>query len=145
MRSDLSKQRSKKKEFMLKDRLIKGIEPEGRFKISVVKTTDVVETARQNHSLGPLSTVLLGRALTAAMLLASELKGEERIKLRFEGNGPVGAITTEANRVGEIRGYVKDPGAVLSEGSIGDGLGVGLLTVTKTLYNEAEQIGRAHV
>ena len=138
MRSDLTKQKSKKKEFLLKDRLIKGIEPEGRFKISVVKTTDVVETARQNHSLGPLSTVLLGRALTAAMLLASELKGEERIKLRFEGNGPVGAITTEANRVGEIRGYVKDPGAVLSEGSIGDGLGVGLLTVTKTLYNEAE-------
>ena len=142
---------SKKKEFLFKDRLIKGIEPEGRFKISVVKTTDVVETARQNHGLHALGTVMLGRALTAAMLLASELKGEERIKLRFEGNGPLGAVTAEANRVGEVRGYVKNPLAVLpglnglddarthaEDTRLGDGLGIGLLMVSKVLYNEAE-------
>ena len=34
------------------------------------------------------------------MLLASELKGEERIKLRFDGNGPVGMIAAEANQCG---------------------------------------------
>lgn len=128
--------------FQFKDRLIKGIDVNGQFKISVVKTTDVIQTAKENHKLSLLNTVLLGRAMTSAMLLASELKGEERIKMRFEGNGPVGIISAEANRVGEMRGYVQHPKAVLDykhpEVEISDGLGIGLLTVSKILYNEAE-------
>jgi len=133
---------SLKEEFQFKDRLIKGIDLDGAFKISVVKTTDVVRTARKNHKLSLLNTVLLGRALTASMLLASELKGEERIKLRFEGKGPSGMIIAEANRVGEIRGYVQNPAAELvysePDTQLGDGLGLGLMTVSKILYNEAE-------
>jgi molecular chaperone Hsp33 len=132
----------KKKQFKFNDRLIKGIEAGGRFKISVVKTSDVVQTAKENHGLSMLNTVLLGRTLTAAMLLASELKGEERIKLQMEGNGPVGLLVAEANRVGEIRGYSQNPAAELDysqpDVSIGDGIGLGLLTVSKILYNEAE-------
>lgn len=131
-----------KKEFQQKDRLIKGITTDGHLKISVVKTTDVVKTARKKHNLSLLNTVLLGRALTGTMLMASELKGEERVQLRFEGDGPVGLIVAEASRVGEIRGYVQHPDAELDysrdDVHIGDGLGLGLLTFTKTLYNEAE-------
>lgn len=133
---------SLKEQFKFNDRLIKGIETGGRFKISVVKTTDVVQTAKENHGLSLLNTVLLGRTLTAAMLLASELKGEERIKLRLEGNGPVGMLVAEANRAGEIRGYSQHPLVELDytqpDVSIGDGIGLGLLTVSKILYNEAE-------
>lgn len=131
-----------KEDFNFKDRLIKGIESEGRFKISVVKTTDVVQTAKDNHGLSMLNTVLLGRTLTAAMLLASELKGEERIGIKLEGSGPVGSLIAEANRVGEIRGYAQHPAVELNyndpDVDLGDGIGIGLLTVTKTLYNEAE-------
>ncbi len=133
---------SLKESFKFKDRLIKGISPEGYFRISVVKTTEVVRTARGRHQLSLINTLLLGRTLTASMLLASELKGEERLRLRLEGNGPVGMLTGEANRAGEIRGYSQHPQAELDysapDSSIGDGLGIGLLTVSKTLYNEAE-------
>lgn len=131
-----------KKDFIHKDRLIKGISTGGDIKISVVKTTDVVKTARRKHGLSLLNTVLLGRALTATMLMASELKGEERIQMRLEGKGPVGLLVAEANRVGEVRGYVQHPQAELdytdTQTSLGDGLGVGILTIRKTLYNEAE-------
>ncbi|MEX0647349.1 MAG: Hsp33 family molecular chaperone HslO [Balneolaceae bacterium] len=133
---------SLKERFQFKDRLIKGIDKDGQFKISVVKTTDVVQTAKYNHGLSLLNSVLLGRTLTASMLLASELKGEERIRLKLEGSGPVGMLVAEANRAGEIRGYSQNPAAELDYSSdyttIGDGLGAGLLTVSKTLYNEAE-------
>lgn len=131
-----------KEDFKTKDRLIKGISKDGNLKISVVKTTDVVKAARDKHDLSLLNTVLLGRALTGTMLMASELKGEERIKMRIEGEGPVGLLSAEANRVGEIRGYVQNPEAELDYSrpnvSIGDGLGLGVLTFSKTLYNEAE-------
>lgn len=133
---------SLKERFQFKDRLIKGIDVDGQFKISVVKTTDVVQTAQTNHGLSLLNSVLLGRTLTASMLLASELKGEERIRLKLEGNGPVGMLIAEANRAGEIRGYSQKPTAELDYSNdyatIGDGLGLGILTVSKTLYNEAE-------
>lgn len=131
-----------KEDFLNKDRLIKGITKNGELKISVVKTTDVVKAAKDKHNLSLLNTVLLGRALTGTMLMASELKGEERIKMRIEGKGPVGLLAAEANRVGEIRGYVQNPQAELDYASgnaeISDGLGVGIMTFSKTLYNEAE-------
>lgn len=131
-----------RKDFEHKDRLIKGISADKHFKISVVKTTDVVKAARKKHELSLLNTVLLGRALTGTMLMASELKGEERVQLRFEGEGPVGLVVAEASRVGEIRGYVQNPQVELdysrSDVTLGDGLGLGLLTFSKTLYNEAE-------
>lgn len=131
-----------KEDFKTKDRIIKGITEDGHFKVSVVKTTDVVQAAQDKHHLSLLNTVLLGRALTGAMLFASELKGEERIQLRLEGNGPVGMIQAEANSVGEIRGYVRNPEAQLDladgEASLSEGLGLGLLTFSKTLYNKAK-------
>lgn len=132
----------KKERIRFKDRLYKGIDVNGHFKISGIKTTEVVRSAQERHHLSLLTTVLLGRTLTAAMLLASELKGDERIRVILEGNGPVGSVVAEANRRGEIRGYVSNPQAELDysdEGTtLGDGLGIGVLTVTKTLYNEAE-------
>ncbi|MFY0685317.1 MAG: Hsp33 family molecular chaperone HslO [Balneola sp.] len=131
-----------KKAFEFKDRLIKGITTDGHFKISVVKTSDLVKEAKDRHDLSLLNTVILGRALTVTMLLASELKGEERIRLRMEGDGPIGSLVAEANSLGEVRGYSGNPAAELdySENSttLGDGLGLGLLTFSKTLYNEAE-------
>jgi len=133
---------SLKEQFKFKDRLLKGIHTGGQFKISVVKTTEVIQTAKINHNLSLLNTVLLGRTLTASMLLASELKGEERIRLRLEGSGPVGMLVGEANRAGEIRGYSQNPHVELDysrpDVTIGDGLGLGLLSVSKILYNEAE-------
>lgn len=131
-----------KQAFLRKDRLIKGITEDGHFKISVIKTTDAVKDARRNHNLSLLNTVILGKALTATMLLASELKGEERVQLRMEGNGPIGFVIAEANSLGEIRGYVKNPSVELDytnpETKLGDGLGLGVLTFTKVLYNDAE-------
>ncbi len=131
-----------REEYEFKDRLIKGITEDGNFKISVIKTSDVVKEAKERHHLSLLNTVLLGKALTAAMLLASELKKEERIQLRLDGNGPVGTIVAEANSLGEIRGYVGNPSVELDYSdtsiTIGDGIGQGILTFTKVLYNEAE-------
>jgi len=132
-----------REEFEWKDRIIKGISRQGYFKVSVVKTTDVLKEARKRHQLSLINTVLLGRAMSGVMLLASELKGEERIKIRLEGSGPLSHITAEANSVGEVRGYVGHPQMELNYNdtntSISDGLGVGLLSLEKTLYNEAQK------
>ncbi len=132
-----------KEKFRKRDRVIRGITEDGFFKVAAAKTTDVVKEAQERHDLSLLATVILGRALTAAMLLAADLKGEERVQLRMEGNGPLKLVVAEANRVGEIRGYVGRPDAELDYSKakgLGDGLGVGLLTFTKTLFEEAKPV-----
>src|SRR5690606_31741335 len=131
---------NKKEIFLKKDRLIRGITTDGFFKIAVVKSTDVVKLAQEYHNLSLLTTVILGRALTGSLLLASELKGEERIRLHLEGKGPIGTLITEANAIGEARGYVENPTAELDYSktdNLGDGIGLGVLSFSKTLYNEA--------
>ncbi len=132
-----------KEEFLKKDRLIKGITSDGHIKITVVKSTDVVKEAKRRHNLSLLNTILLGRSLTGGMLLASNLKGEERINMRLEGNGPIGHLSVEATSNGEIRGYSMHPEVELDydqTDNIGEGLGVGVLSFSKVLYNEAQPI-----
>ncbi len=134
---------NKKQAFLRKDRIIKGITNDGFFKVSVVKTTEVVAEAQKRHNLSLLNTVILGRALTGVMLMASELKGEERVQLRVDGDGPIEMLVTEANSIGEIRGYVQNPEAEIeytTETNLGDGLGNGTLSFSKILYNEAKPI-----
>lgn len=134
---------NKKENYLKKDRILKAVTADRFFRISVVKTTDVVKTAQKKHNLSLISSIILGRALTGAMLLASDLKNEERLSLRIEGSGPIGHLIAEANSSGEIRGYVQNPDAQLelrNGAAIGDGLGLGLLTVSKVLYNEARPV-----
>lgn len=132
-----------KEEFLNKDRIVKGITAEGDFRIAVVKSTDVVKEARRRHNLSLLNSVLLGRTLTGGMLLASNLKGEERINMRLEGNGPIGQLAVEATSNGEIRGYSHNPQLELNYDEtedIGEALGLGVLSFSKILYNEAQPI-----
>lgn len=139
----MDKKSAQRKAFMTKDRVIRGITEDGFLKVAVVKTTDVVKEAQRRHGLSLLSTVMLGRALTGVMLLASDLKGEERVLLRIEGDGPLGIITAEANRAGEIRGFVQHPSAMININAgekLEDGVGRGLLSVSKTLFSEAKPI-----
>ncbi len=133
----------KKKDFLRRDRLLRAIGKNGNFRISIVKSTQIARTARERHGLSLLASVLLGRTLTGALLLASNLKGEERIQLRMEGSGMVGSVTAEAVSNGEVRGYVTNPGAELDfheKRSLGDGIGAGVLTVSKSLYNRARPV-----
>ncbi len=122
---------------------MRAIGKNGNFRISIVKSTQIARTARERHGLSLLASVLLGRTLTGALLLASNLKGEERIQLRMEGSGMVGSVTAEAVSNGEVRGYVTNPGAELDfheKRSLGDGIGAGVLTVSKSLYNRARPV-----
>ena len=80
--------------------MVKGITKDGHFKLSVVKTTALVKEARDRHGLSLLATVILGKTLTAAALLASELKKEERIQVRLDGSGPLQYVVAEANSLG---------------------------------------------
>jgi len=120
------------------DILTRVISQSGSFLGIACNTTELVTRACKMHDVGPLAAIALGRALTGAALLAALLKDGQSLQLKFEGNGPLEKIITEAGYDGWVRGYIANPHAEvpLKEGSIDVASGIGkagFLTVTKDI------------
>jgi len=120
------------------DTLERIISESGSFFGICCDTTTLVSTACRMHDVGPLAAVALGRALTGAVLVAALLKDGQSVQLKFEGNGPLRKIITEAGYDGWVRGYVAKPHAdlPLKDGliDVASGLGhAGFLTVIKDI------------
>ena len=122
------------------DRIERVISKAGNFFGVACDTTALVTEACKRHDVGPTAAVALGRALTGAALMAALLKDQQSVLLKFEGNGPLRKILTEAGYDGWVRGYVAEPHAdvPLKNGyiDVAGGIGkAGFLTVTKKIGN----------
>ena len=92
------------------DKIKRFLAYNGKIDIVAIETTELVEEARKVHDLSPLATATLGRCLTMAALMASNMKGEnDKLTLQVKGNGPIGMITVTADTKERIRGYVTNP------------------------------------
>jgi len=128
--------------YKLRDRTVRVLSKDGLFRAVCIKSSTSARTAQTNHHLSHYQAALLGRALSAASLMSSFLKGEERIIIELEGSGPVSKVFAEALQIGELRGYVNYDKSFDydSLNSISDLLGLGVMKVTKVVYNKREPI-----
>jgi molecular chaperone Hsp33 len=126
----------------LRDRVVRVLSDDGKFRAACIKNTNSAKTAQKRHNLPYPAAFLLSRALAAASMMSSFLKGEERITLEFEGNGLISYVYAEALQVGEQRGFVNfQPGLEKFEfKNIEDILGIGILKVVRILYDQKEPV-----
>lgn len=89
------------------DHLVKATVPGVRAFAAV--TTALVEEARRRHDCWPVAAAALGRTMTAALLLAANLKTDEYLTIRIDGDGPLGGVIADAHAQGTVRGYVRNP------------------------------------
>lgn len=90
------------------DGVVRGLLP-GELRAVVVVATDTARDARGRHQLAPTSAALLGQGLAGGALLASLQKGDSRVNLQVECDGPLRGFFVDAGANGELRGYVKNP------------------------------------
>ncbi len=122
----------------MKDYLVRAMTQNGAVRGLACITTRLAADACTRQSAYPTAAVALGRALTGGALMGALLKGEQRVALKFEGNGPLKKILVEADGEGHVRGYVAAPQVELEPDNgkfdVAGALGkAGFLTVTKDL------------
>jgi molecular chaperone Hsp33 len=118
----------------LQDRSIRVLSEDGFFKSVCVKNTATAQEAQKSHKYNQEVAQYHAKALTAASLLAANLKGEERIIVDIQSKGNVKRLFAEALQIGEVRGF-----AQYEKDSIND-FEDSLMYISKIVYNENEPI-----
>ena len=132
----------------MRDEIVRGITGDGLVKAVAVTGRELVERARNIHTLLPMATAALGRALLGASMMGDMLKEEEgSLTLQIKGGGPLGTILAVSDCHGNVRGYVQNPHVDLMEkyqGKLDVGAAVGqdgTLTVIKDLGLKEPYVG----
>lgn len=93
----------------MNDYLIKALAFEGTIRAYAVNSTNAVAEGQRRHQVWPTATAALGRTMTAGLMMGAMLKGNDKLTVKVEGNGPAGPIVVDANAHGEVRGYITHP------------------------------------
>ncbi|WP_224243303.1 Hsp33 family molecular chaperone HslO [Hyalangium gracile] len=91
------------------DELVSGLLKDVDVRVVLALTSELSRQARATHKSESASAALLAQGLTAAALLAALQKGETRINLQLECDGPLRGFFVDADTSGLLRGYTKNP------------------------------------
>lgn len=95
---------------MQQDRLITAMDKDHQVRVILARTTELVGVASIRHKTSATAAAALGRVITAALIMASDLKNEkDMLTIRVDGSGPAGPIIASADSKGNTRAFVSNP------------------------------------
>ena len=132
----------------MSDHIVRAIAKDGNFKAAAISGRQLVERARNIHTLLPVATAALGRTLMAASMMGDSLKEQNgSVTLQIKGGGPLGTVLAVSDCGGNVRGYVQNPHVELMEKhpgklDVGGAVGAdGTLTVIKDIGLKEPYVG----
>lgn len=91
------------------DKLEIGIGAGGQIRVISAITTETVTEGVRRHNTSPTASAAFGRVLTGTALLGASFKEFDRLTVKIDAEGPVKGIVGEADKHGNIRGYISNP------------------------------------
>ena len=94
----------------MSDYLVKSLACDGHLRAYAIDATETIKEAQKRQDTWSAASAALGRSMIGTLLLAtSSLKGDEKMTVKINGNGPVGGIVIDGNSKGTVKGYVQNP------------------------------------
>lgn len=93
----------------MEDYLVKALCYEGSIRAYAICATNTISEAQKRHDTWSSSTAALGRTMVGALLLGATLKGDDKLTVKVQGNGPAGSIIVDSDGSGNTKGYIKNP------------------------------------
>lgn len=90
------------------DELVTAHQKDQGLRAVVLTSTALCRHARDLHQAEAASASLLAQGLTGALMLAALQKGQTRVSLQVECDGPLRGFFADADTEGNVRGYVKN-------------------------------------
>ena len=123
----------------MSDYIIRATAADLKIRAFAIKSTELVEHARQCHNTSPVATAALGRLLSAGAMMGIMMKGEKDVlTIMMKGDGPIEGLTVTADSHGNVKGYPGNPNVIIPANyagklDVGAAIGYGELTVIKDL------------
>jgi molecular chaperone Hsp33 len=95
----------------MSDHIVRALSSAGGIRILACSISHLAREICTLQRASSTTSIALGRGLTGAALMGALLKPEQRIALKFEGNGPLQKMIVEADADGAVRGCAGNPAA----------------------------------
>lgn len=122
---------------MNSDHKLRGTACHDQFRWFAVSSTTTVQSARDLHDLSPISTLLMGRLISAAAMLSWDLKHKSaELTLQVKGDGALKGGMVICSASGTLKGYAYEPQLWLPDAkdnfAVGSALGKGIISIIRS-------------
>lgn len=131
----------------MNDYIVRATAADSQIRAFAVKSTEMVEEARQRHNTSPIATVALGRLLSGGAMMGSMMKGgADLLTIQIKADGPMGGLTVTSDSHGNVKGYVNNPSVIVPNTKDGkldvaSAVGIGVLSVIKDIGLKEPYVG----
>ena len=92
--------------FLSQDRIVRATSDAAKFRLVLVDATRAAQAISEKHEARGYASQLLGESIASALLLASDLKGQGTVQLRFSLSGDISRVNADATPFGLVRAMI---------------------------------------